>query len=551
MRFRFTIARKLVTGFGILTIAMLISSTLTFITLNKSKMENLKITNIYAPSAAYLGELSQMINNSKLLIKNWVYVEQTPNTPDKTKLVQLHEIGYPDLDEKLTQISRKWDTQTKDAYKKLSATIKDTLFVYHKIVMDRLSTFENYDDPMVMFEVQPMVEEGGEIMVYTDKVLARLAKLIEKQDKIVTEARAKMIKSFDTFQRSIIFMGIILLVSVLLIAFLTIRALVRPINYMKKILLSMSKGIIPEEKIRESTDEIGEMAIALNLLITSLKEISSFALEIGKGNFNMEFTPLSDKDRLGLSLIEMRNNLRKADQEEEKRKKENAERGWTSHGIALFSDILRQNNDDIAELSYQIISNIAKYLQVEQGGIFLIQEPEGEEPYVEMMACFAYDRKKSLQKKIGIQEGLIGHAIQEKETIYLSDIPADYINITSGLGNEKPGFLLIVPLVMTDKPYGAIELASFKAIESYKIEFVQRLGESIASTYASLKNTLQTAYLLEKTRQQAEEMASKEEEMRQNMEELQATQEDYLQREDDYKKEIEQLRKIALHKGKE
>jgi transcriptional regulator with GAF, ATPase, and Fis domain len=259
----------------------------------------------------------------------------------------------------------------------------------------------------------------------------------------------------------------------------------------------------------------------------------------------MDFKPLSDEDTLGLSLLEMREELKKARGEEEKRQEENQQRNWASQGVALFSDILRKNNDNIEELSYEVISNMVRYTKSNQGGIFIVNDNDKDHIILEMTSCYAYDRQKFLNKRIEVGEGLVGRCYQEQERIFLTDIPDNYIKITSGLGDNNPTSLLLIPLAYNDNIYGIMEIASFNEFRDFEIEFIERIGESIAATISSVKANIQTAILLEQSQQQAEEMSSQEEEMRQNMEELRATQEQSARREEELARELESLRKVV------
>lgn len=301
----------------------------------------------------------------------------------------------------------------------------------------------------------------------------------------------------------------------------------------------MCKGILPARKLKETNDEVGDMSAALNDLVDSFRKFTTFANEIGNGNYDISFTPLSDEDDLGNALLEMRDNLKKASEEEAKRKQEDEQRHWASQGIAKFSGILRENNDDIEELSYQIIRNLVKYTSANQGGLFIINDDDENEKFIELKAAYAFNKRKYMEKRIDFGVGLIGRAVQEKETIYMNELPENYINITSGLGDANPRSLLIVPLKTNEQVHGAIELATFKDFEQYQIEFIERIAENIASTLASVKINIKTNELLERTQQQAEEMKAQEEEMRQNMEELQATQEESTRREKELKEKLE------------
>ena len=222
---------------------------------------------------------------------------------------------------------------------------------------------------------------------------------------------------------------------------------------------------------------------------------------------------------LGNALIEMRNNLRSVAEEDKKR-------SWATEGQALFGEILRRNNSDIVKLSDEIIRSLIKYLKANQGGLFVIDNSDENDAYMELLACYAWDKKKYLEQKIYKGDGLVGQCWQEMERIYITDVPDNYISITSGLGDANPTSILIIPLKVNDEIYGVVEIASFNEFKEHEIEFVEKSAESIASTISTVRVNAQTQNLLEESQQMTEEMRAQEEEMRQNMEELQATQEE-------------------------
>ncbi len=541
---RLKIAAKIALGFGVVVVAVFLYGIFMSNSLQKSQDVIDETTNIYQPSLEWINKMQSQISDSRMLIKSWVHIDKIADTPDKIRLQELHAVDYPQVSDTLNALSALWlSEENRMLLQTINTTITDTLFPQHEYIMSQLSTFESYDDPFVVFEVTPMTEEGGDVMVLTDEILVKIAELQTDLDKIVNGGRMQMVEQFRKFRVFIFIMSIGLIFTSILIGIITIRSLANPINKTKNILLEMSLGKLTKEKLTEGNDEVGQMSKALNLLVQSLRDVSDFTVAIGKGNFDMDFKPLSDEDTLGLSLLEMREELKKARAEEEKREEENQQRNWASQGVALFSDILRKNNDNLEELSYEVISNMVRYTNANQGGIFIVNDNDTENLFLEMTACYAYDRQKFLTKRIEVGEGLVGRCYQEQERIFLTDIPNDYIKITSGLGDNNPTSLLLIPLSYNDNIFGIMEIASFNEFRDFEVEFIERIGESIAATISSVKANVQTALLLEQSQQQAEEMASQEEEMRQNMEELRATQEQSARREEELARELEALRK--------
>lgn len=298
------------------------------------------------------------------------------------------------------------------------------------------------------------------------------------------------------FFQSLIGIGIFTLLAMAVVAFLAYR---------------ITENILKEQ--RGINDRYKEVNKTFDVL-------SGFASEIGEGNFENNLEEIeSQQNDLAKSLLVMRENLNQSKEEE-------LQRNWSVQGVAEFGEILRNNNSDLGALSNEIISHLVKYMKANQGGIFIRNTEGHSEEVLELTGAYAYQRKKYLHKEIKKGEGLVGQCWIEGERIYMTELPNDYVNITSGLGDASPRALLIVPLKINDEFYGVLELASFRTFAPYEIEFVVRVGESIASTISMVKVNEKTADLLTESQELAHQLQAQEEELRQNQEEMLATQEE-------------------------
>ena len=278
------------------------------------------------------------------------------------------------------------------------------------------------------------------------------------------------------------------------------------------------------------------------------EDILQIVEALGQGNYN-QFES-DDKrmaeDELIHSLDELRQTLSRNKQEEDKRRKEEEQRTWVTNGVAQFGEILRRNQDNMEELSYNVVNYLVKYMKINQGGFFILNKEDEKNKFFELTGHVAFDRKKFTDKKILWGEGLIGRCGLEKETIYMTDIPKNYISVTSGLGDGAPTSLLIVPLKTSDDIYGALELASFREFEEFEIEFVEKTAESIALTISNVTNNMRTRKLLSETQEQAQKMHAQEETLRQNMEEMKATEEENQRRQVEMKGILEAINHASI-----
>ena len=115
----------------------------------------------------------------------------------------------------------------------------------------------------------------------------------------------------------------------------------------------------------------------------------------------------------------------------------NAEQDWLKTNLARFSRML-QGQKDLLTVGRLILSELAPVVSA-QHGVFYIMDTTSkpEEPALKLLASYAYKERKSAGSSFKLGDGLVGQCALEKEKIILRDAPADYITISSGLG-EAP-----------------------------------------------------------------------------------------------------------------
>ena len=362
--------------------------------------------------------------------------------------------------------------------------------------------------------------------------MEKLSDLIGKQSHLKMEEGNRYAANIKLFL--IILIISVVLVAVLISLYISNR-ISNPINETKLVLDRLSIGEDVETIQVENKDEIGAMVESINSVVTNMNAVKEYVSEVGSGNFDTDITIFNNQGAIYSSLNKMRESLKQTTEDEKKR-------NWATEGLAKFGDILRGNNDGLEALADNIISGLVKYLTANQGGLFIVNDNNTSDVHLELLACYAWNKKKYLHMRVDQGEGLVGQAWQEADTLYITDVPENFVKISSGLGDANPKSFLIVPLTVNDVTFGVIEIASFTYFEQYHIDFVNKLAESIASTLSTAKTNERTKVLLEQSQQQTEEMRAQEEEMRQNMEEMQATQEEMERKEGEMLQMVERMK---------
>jgi serine phosphatase RsbU (regulator of sigma subunit) len=365
MKFRFNIGRKIWLGFGLFIFFTILNFVLTYLTLHNSRTLNNEVTKVYNPSAEALDDLDLLLVRSQKYISNWVFVQSGPDNQDKFILRKLISQDYPNKRREIEALSVYWHPVEKEKVNKLFVKI-DSLFQMYRGIMVQLKDFTTYEDPNIIFFIRPQLD-GGNVDLLTREILDELSVINEIHRDSAHDKSVQMISSFDLLQAYVINAGILLIIMGFLIAFFTTKTIVPPLKNLRQILLKMGKGILPEKEIEHRQDEIGDMTGALNQLVNGLKSTTDFSREIGSGNFDGKYQPLSEQDTLGHALLKMRDDLFENEQMLENKVKERTEEVVKQkEELEKQNDVIEEKNEKLQILYNDVTDSIKYALRIQQ-----------------------------------------------------------------------------------------------------------------------------------------------------------------------------------------
>lgn len=211
--------------------------------------------------------------------------------------------------------------------------------------------------------------------------------------------------------------------------------------------------------------------------------------------------------------VRMQNAL-EAQAEAENAKVTLEKRMWQYEGKALLSDMLR-GDQNVTTLAHKIIRHLCEYLEVPVGALFLMKNQ-----VLYLTGAYAYHMNEDLPQRFAVGEGIIGQAAYERRIIKMSDVPTNYIDIISGLGNAPTRHILAVPFTLENSIVGVIEIGSFAELFPHQIQFIESILNDIAIVFNTAQARARIDSLLQETKQLAEALKTQEEELRAANEEL-------------------------------
>lgn len=338
MNFRFTIGKKIGTGFGVLILFIISVFGATFLAVHDGittfkeldKTSN-EIITVLTPSKEAITAMKSYTIESRQLAAQWVNDQSRNDVEHKTHFKELINKDIPEKLNQLDEISKNWtDEKDKELLKSLKEQFK-LLFQEYNEIMTLLPNISSYDDPISIFSARLIVDQNGGVGNNYNNLTTNLDcltnSLLMKEEDALSLNRASSEQSRAKFQSLQFYwwLGGSLIIFAIIIAVFTTKTIVRPVNNLREVLLSLGKGVFPKQEIEIRNDEIGDMSSAVVDLVDGMKKTTYFAKEVGQSNFNSPYQPLSKEDVLGHALLKMRDELAETERILEQKVKERTE----------------------------------------------------------------------------------------------------------------------------------------------------------------------------------------------------------------------------------
>ncbi|MEH2259535.1 HAMP domain-containing protein [Nostoc sp.] len=261
---------------------------------------------------------------------------------------------------------------------------------------------------------------------------------------------------------------------------------------------------------KDLTDNVNELAATLT---TQLRAIAEVATAVTKGDLTRSIAveTLGEVAILKDNINQMIANLRETTQK-------NTEQDWLKTNLAKFTRML-QGQRDLETVSKLILSELAPLVGAQHGVFFLMESGENT-PYLKLISSYAYRERRHLANRFHLGEGLVGQCALEKERILLTEVPSDYVRISSGLGEATPLNAVVLPVLFEGQVTAVIELASFRRFSEIHLTFFDQLTESIAIVLNTIAASMRTEELLKQSQSLAEELQTQQSELRETNQRL-------------------------------
>jgi len=305
----------------------------------------------------------------------------------------------------------------------------------------------------------------------------------------------------------------------------------------------------------QSKNELTGVFAALQKMVNTLNLRVQLAQEIAKGNWDVEVNLLSAEDTFGLALQKMLEQLKERNEKllQESQEKSTVmadieQQNWLKTQVAKINALV-QGVNDLQHLTEEVIQQLAKIISAGHGVFYILENKDDKENItLRLLGSYAFSQRKNVINEIELGEGLVGQCALEKQVIMLTQVPSDYVQISSGLGEHTPLTVIAIPVIFEHKCLGVIELASFHHFSEIQQDLLNQVGINLGVVINNVLARQRIEVLLDDSKKQASKLQEQQEELKSSNEnlveqtqQLKASEEELMQQSEELKVSNEEL----------
>jgi len=247
---------------------------------------------------------------------------------------------------------------------------------------------------------------------------------------------------------------------------------------------------------KDLTENVNQLAANLTTQVRAIAEVAT-AVTRGDLSRSIQVEARGEVADLKDNINEMIRNLKETTQK-------NAQQDWLKTNLARFTRLL-QGQRDLQAVSTLILSELAPLVSAHHG-VFYMMDSQENDARLRMIASYGYRSSRKLSTSFLPGEGLVGQCALEKQRVWLTNVPRDYIQVSSGLGAAPPTNIVVLPILFEQEVKAVIEIASLDRFTETHLWFLDQLMESIGVVLNTIEANSRTESLLTQSQSLAQEL---------------------------------------------
>ncbi|MEU9480486.1 HAMP domain-containing protein [Streptomyces sp. NPDC048191] len=259
------------------------------------------------------------------------------------------------------------------------------------------------------------------------------------------------------------------------------------------------------------TTSVNELASNLTTQVRAIAEVAS---AVAQGDMTGSVSVAAKGE-----VAELKNNvnLMVANLRETTRAKD-----WLESNLTRIAGLM-QGHRDLVEVADLILRELTPLVNAQLGAFFLAEEGAKPGEGLEFIAGYGTNAagEDTCQPPPGsLGGGLIAQSALEKKRILITDVPQDYMDISSGLGEAPPVSIVILPILFEDQVLGVIELASLSKFNEVHLAFIDQFVNTIGVSINTIIANARTESLLTRSQRLTVELRKRSDELQRSNAEL-------------------------------